>query len=97
MTINTFSRYEKKFVIDEGQYKAILPIIMQHMRFDSNCSNGREYTISNIYYDTQDSIIIRYSLSKPCYKEKLRMRSYGPAVLPDSKVPVFRTRAGQQR
>jgi VTC domain. len=86
MAINTFNRYEKKFVIDEVQHKAILPVIMQHMRFDANCSNGREYMINNIYYDTDDSSIIRHSLSKPYYKEKLRMRSYGNMIAPDSKV-----------
>jgi hypothetical protein len=35
------------------------------------------YTISNIYYDTKDNYLIRNSLSKPDYKEKLRLRSYG--------------------
>ena len=36
-----------------------------------------EYTICNIYYDTDDYRLIRASLEKPVYKEKLRVRSYG--------------------
>lgn len=35
------------------------------------------YTICNIYYDTGDWRLIRKSLEKPVYKEKLRVRSYG--------------------
>ena len=45
-----------------------------------------ESTICNIYYDTPDYRLISRSLEKPVYKEKLRMRSYGPAK-PES--PVF--------
>ncbi len=36
-----------------------------------------ESTICNIYYDTADYRLIRASLEKPAYKEKLRLRSYG--------------------
>jgi SPX domain protein involved in polyphosphate accumulation len=31
----------------------------------------------NIYFDTDDYELIRTSLEKPVYKEKLRLRSYG--------------------
>jgi len=34
-------------------------------------------TICNIYFDTPDCRLIRASLEKPVYKEKLRLRSYG--------------------
>ena len=36
-----------------------------------------EYTIGNVYYDTYHYDLIRSSLEKPIYKEKLRVRSYG--------------------
>ena len=36
-----------------------------------------ESTICNVYYDTPDYRLVRTSLEKPVYKEKLRMRSYG--------------------
>ncbi len=39
-------------------------------------SYGR-HKISNIYFDTDDYRIIRHSLEKPKYKEKLRVRCYG--------------------
>lgn len=38
-----------------------------------------DYTICNIYLDTEDFYFIRHSLDKPVYKEKLRLRSYGNA------------------
>ena len=36
-------------------------------------------TIRNVYYDTENYRLIRRSLGKPVYKEKLRMRSYRTA------------------
>lgn len=36
-----------------------------------------ESTICNLYYDTPDFRLIRRSLERPVYKEKLRLRSYG--------------------
>lgn len=44
-------------------------------------------TICNIYYDTPDMRLIRRSLEKPVYKEKLRLRSYGSTTA-DGKVYV---------
>ena len=86
MAITTFKRYEKKFLLNEAQYKAVMPILMQYMRLDEHCQEGKEYTIYNIYYDTDDASIIRHSLSKPYYKEKLRLRTYGIPSSLNSKV-----------
>jgi hypothetical protein len=47
------------------------------MKMDSHHRTHFTYPICNIYYDTDDSYLIRTSLSKPVYKEKLRLRSYG--------------------
>lgn len=45
------------------------------------------YPICSIYFDTDDYRLIRASLEKPVYKEKLRLRSYGaPSRMED---PVF--------
>jgi SPX domain protein involved in polyphosphate accumulation len=41
------------------------------------------YTICNIYYDTCNNELIRKSISKPKYKEKLRLRGYGKPSLED--------------
>jgi hypothetical protein len=47
------------------------------MSLDLHNRQGGTYSISNLYYDTPDSHLIRTSLAKPRYKEKLRLRSYG--------------------
>ena len=78
---NCFERYEKKYFLSPQQQRRLLQAIGSHVRMDFF---GR-YTISNLYYDTPDWRLIRASLEKPAYKEKLRVRSYGvPAA--DGKV-----------
>lgn len=86
MTITAFERKEIKFLLEKAQYQSILPALNQHLKLDQYCQNGREYSIHNIYYDTDDSRIIRQSIARPYYKEKLRLRSYGVPASPDSRV-----------
>lgn len=85
MAIEVFNRYEHKYLLDKSTYEKVLPVIKDKMNMDSYNKNGSAYTISNIYFDTEDDFLIRNSLSKPPYKEKLRLRSYGTADM-DSKV-----------
>lgn len=80
---NTFKRYELKYLITKKQKQMIQEAFGAYMK-------GDEYgksTICNIYFDTPDSLLIRRSLEKPVYKEKLRVRSYGRAT-EDSEVFV---------
>ncbi len=76
MAIQIFQRLETKYRLDESQLHALLPRLLEHMDPDVHCTNGREYSIYSMYYDTPDNQIIRRSIAKPYYKEKLRMRSY---------------------
>lgn len=78
----TFQRYEIKYLLDKGQKEKILKAMAPYMELDHY---GRT-SIRNIYYDTDDFRLIRRSLEKPVYKEKLRIRSYGIA---DSEDDVF--------
>ncbi len=78
-----FKRYEYKYLITLEQKQAVLKAIEPYMKLDKY---GRT-TIRNIYYDTDTYLLIRRSIEKPTYKEKLRVRSYGPAT-EDSKVFV---------
>ncbi len=73
MAQEVFKRYEKKYLMTLAQYEALLPRILNKVRMDQY----GDYTISNIYFDTKDYELIRTSLEKPTYKEKLRLRSYG--------------------
>ncbi len=87
MTIATFKRYEKKFLLNQAQYDAIFPTLLEYMRFDGFCRDNRDYTVYNVYYDTDSSSIIRHSLSKPYFKEKLRLRTYNNDI--SLKTTVF--------
>lgn len=78
-----FKRYEIKYLITKKQKEIIKATMAQYMKGDSYGRN----TIFNIYLDTPDSLIIRRSMDKPIYKEKLRVRSYGKADM-DSVVFV---------
>lgn len=79
----SFKRVEKKYLLSPAQYRALRDGMAPYMKADEY---GR-YTICNIYYDTDDFRLIRASLEKPVYKEKLRLRSYGTAS-DDQKVFV---------
>lgn len=82
MENNVFNRYEIKFLLSPYQRKMVENEIIRHMIPDSH----GESTICNIYYDTPDFRLIRHSLEKPVYKEKLRLRCYGRI---DSKGTAF--------
>ena len=77
MAIEVFNRYEHKYLLDENTYQRVTEVIEKHMDQDSHNINNEPYTIANIYYDTDDDILIRKSLQSPVYKEKLRLRAYG--------------------
>ena len=80
--LNTFERYETKYMLTKSQKALLLEKMEGRMKLDSY---GRT-TIRNIYYDTPDMRLIRRSLEKPVYKEKLRVRSY---CLADKDSTVF--------
>ncbi len=73
MAQTNFKRYELKYILTTKQYEELLCQMPSDMKLDSY---GR-HKISNIYFDTEDYRIIRHSLEKPKYKEKLRVRCYG--------------------
>ena len=77
MAIEVFNRHESKFLINKTVYKDIRDRLLQDMELDEYNKTHEFYTIRNIYYDTRDNQLIRHSLSKPRYKEKLRLRTYG--------------------
>ena len=86
MAIEVFNRYENKFLIDKETYETVSRRLLEHMELDEYNKRHEYYTISNIYYDTKDSYMIRNSLSKPAYKEKLRLRAYG---IPEEDSKVY--------
>ena len=78
----TFKRYELKYVINREQRAALLKAMEGHLALDMFGHS----TIRNLYYDTDDWRLVRRSIEKPLYKEKLRVRSYSLAT---DQSPVF--------
>lgn len=77
-----FKRYELKYMLTFEQKEKVLQAMEEYMSLDDY---GRT-TIRNIYFDTDTYRLIRHSIEKPGYKEKLRIRSYSKA---DSDSTVF--------
>lgn len=86
MAIEVFNRYEHKYLIDRKTFQEVIKIMDEHMEIDSHNINHTPYTIANIYFDTPDDYLIRTSLQKPKYKEKLRLRAYG---IPNENSKVY--------
>lgn len=68
-----FERCEIKYLLSPTQYQELRKALKERVEVDQY---GKT-TICNVYFDTPDSRLIRESLEKPVYKEKLRLRSYG--------------------
>lgn len=86
MAIEVFNRYEHKYMLNQETYLRVLDEIEKHMVPDAHNVGRKPYTIANIYFDTPDDYLIRESLSKPPYKEKLRLRAYG---VPQENTKVY--------
>ena len=84
MAIEVFNRCEKKYMLDKEQYEAVINKMSSHMEVDAYNKDNKFYMISNIYYDTPDDRLIRASIEKPAYKEKMRVRSYGVPGIDDN-------------
>ena len=73
MACCVMKRYEIKYILNKEQTEYLVNALTGHMEVD-------EYgmtSIASLYYDTPSYRLIRESLDKPEFKEKVRLRSYG--------------------
>ena len=77
-----FQRFEQKYILETRTYQQLFLELTPYMKPDQYGVSQ----ISSIYFDTPDHRLIRNSLEKPVYKEKLRLRCYGS---PKPQDPVF--------
>ena len=70
-----FQRYEVKYLLSRGQRDRLLGELAAYLAPDAYAHSS----VRSVYYDTPSYRLIRASLEKPVYKEKLRLRSYGRA------------------
>ena len=79
---DVFKRTEMKYLLSANQRRTLEEAIAQKMVL----SEFGESRIVSLYYDTPEFALIERSLDKPLYKEKLRLRVYGP---PSPLAPAF--------
>ena len=82
MDINVFKRVEKKYLLSEDLYQKLFEKINNYITVDTYDFS----TICNIYFDTDDYLLVNRSIEKPIYKEKVRLRSYS---VPKKNSKVF--------
>lgn len=80
--ISVMKRYELKYRLNKEQVQYFLNEVSSYLKLDKYGLTS----ISSIYFDTPNYFLIRKSIEKPFFKEKIRLRSYGLAKI-DS--PVF--------
>lgn len=80
--IVVMKRYEMKYILNPQQTEYFKKSVEGHMKIDKFGLTS----IASLYYDTPNYRLIRTSVEKPPFKEKIRLRSYGLAT--DSS-PVF--------
>ena len=80
--ITVMQRVEWKFILTAAQTEFFCERLKGHMEPDAYGLT----TISSLYYDTPDRQLIRTSIEKPDFKEKIRLRAYGPA---SDTTPVY--------
>ena len=78
----TFKRYELKYMLTGAQAEELKDAMRGHLALD----RFGHSVIRNLYFDTDTFRLVRRSLEKPLYKEKLRVRSYQKA---EEDSPVF--------
>ncbi|MGT2845873.1 polyphosphate polymerase domain-containing protein [Streptococcus massiliensis] len=77
-----FQRFETKYVISKETLVLLLAEFEGNMLEDEHAYS----TIGNLYYDTPTYQMIRESLEKPYFKEKLRVRTYDADPIENSQV-----------
>ncbi|MDR3316151.1 MAG: polyphosphate polymerase domain-containing protein [Coriobacteriales bacterium] len=70
---NVFARQEEKYLLDEDTGKRLIAGLGSALIPDDRGSA----LVSSLYLDTPEHVLIRRSIEKPDYKEKLRVRTYG--------------------
>ena len=77
-----FQRIEEKYILTKEQKDRFINIVKEHLKDDEYGPS----TVCNIYYDNENNDLIRSSLDKPVYKEKVRLRSYN---VPNKNTTTF--------
>lgn len=86
MAIEVFNRFEFKYQITKAQSEMLIDYFNQNLNLDKYCKKYGSYRIFNRYIDTINHNLIRKSISKPAYKQKLRIRTYNETINEDELI-----------
>lgn len=75
MAIEIFKRKEQKYLITMEQYRKLVDAISEYMRPDTFGENGK-YTVTSLYFDSNDHRIYYETKNKLKFRQKLRLRVY---------------------
>lgn len=75
-------------MLNAEQYAAVVEALADKATPDKYCVGGKTYGLYNLYCDTDCFDVVRHSVSKPAFKQKLRIRSYVADPADDATVFV---------
>ncbi|WP_087974417.1 polyphosphate polymerase domain-containing protein [Oceanobacillus rekensis] len=75
MALEIFRRKEQKYLITMDQYEKLIDKISSYMRPDKFGQNGK-YTVTSLYFESNDRKIYFETKNKLKYRQKLRLRVY---------------------
>lgn len=76
MAKEIFNRFEVKYKLTQQQWEGFIQDIQKYLVVDTFNEGDKLYHIHTLYADTKDFHLTRESMTKPFYKEKVRIRSY---------------------
>lgn len=86
MAIEVFNRFEYKYQIPVELSDVLMQEFNKRLFLDKYCEKHGSYRIVNRYIDTENYNLIRKSISKPVYKQKLRIRTYNEEIKDDELI-----------
>lgn len=86
MAIEVFNRFEFKYQIPIELSELLITEFNTRLNLDKYCAKHGSYRIVNRYIDTDNYNLIRKSISKPAYKQKLRIRTYNEEIKEDELI-----------
>lgn len=86
MRLKQFSRYELKYLLTRQQYDDFIDILPNYLEPDTSGDAHGRYTITSLYYDSDDYRAYWDKIEGHKFRRKVRVRVYGQqTVTPDTR------------
>lgn len=81
MRIKEYSRHELKYLLNWQQYKILTKVLADYMAVDTHGDDQGRYTITSLYYDTDDYKAYWDKIEGHKFRRKVRLRVYGDQLV----------------